>query len=89
MQKTSLHFEKGNTASPTTYNNLPAEYTSKLVKAIVAFEIEVESIDNVFKLSQNRDKESYQHIIEHLHKQDADAKVIAEEMKKREKKIFK
>ena len=89
LQNTSLHFEKGNTASPTTYDNLPAEYTSKLIKAIVAFEIEVESIDNVFKLSQNRDKESYQHIIEHLHKQDADSKVIAEEMKKREKKIFK
>ena len=88
LKKTSLHFENGNTESTTTYDNLPEEYTSKLIKAIVAFEVEVESIDNVFKLSQNRDKESYGHIIEKLKGQDEDGKVIAEEMKKRTQDLF-
>jgi len=89
LQKTSLHFENGNTASPTSYDNLPAEYTAKLVKAIVAFEIEVESIDNVFKLSQNRDQQSYQQIVDQLESLDSDGKAVAMEMKKREKDLFK
>jgi transcriptional regulator len=88
LKKTSLHFEGGNKTSTTTYDNLPEEYTSKLMKAIVAFEVEVESIDNVFKLSQNRDKESYGNIIDKLKDQDEDGRVIAEEMKKRENNLF-
>jgi transcriptional regulator len=88
LKKTSLHFENGNTHSATVYDNLPEDYRNRLIKAIVAFEVEVESIDNVFKLSQNRDKESYQHIIEKLKDQDADGKTIAEEMNKRTKQLF-
>lgn len=88
LQKTSLHFENNNAHSSTVYDNLPEDYRNRLLKAIVAFEVEVESIDHVFKLSQNRDKESYQHIIEKLKEQDADGKTIAEEMKKRTQQIF-
>lgn len=88
LKKTSLHFENGNTNSSTVFDNLPEDYRNKLVKAIVAFEVEVEEIDNVFKLSQNRDKESYQHIMEKLKDESEDGKVIAEEMKKREVKLF-
>lgn len=88
LQKTSLHFEGNNTASPTSFDNLPEEYTSRLMKAIVAFEVEVQSLDHVFKLSQNRDKKSYQNIIEKLDNQDADGKKVAEEMKKREGRLF-
>ena len=88
LKKTSLHFENGNTASPTNFDNLSQEYTSRLIKAIVAFEVEVESIENVFKLSQNRDKESYGNIIDKLEAQDADGKTIAEEMKKRKEQLF-
>ncbi|HWI94391.1 MAG TPA: FMN-binding negative transcriptional regulator [Flavisolibacter sp.] len=88
LKKTSLHFENGNTHSSTVYDNLPDDYRNKLIKAIVAFEVEVESIDNVFKLSQNRDKESYQHIIEKLSQEDADGKTIAEEMGKRINQVF-
>lgn len=88
LRKTSLHFESGNTSSSTVYDNLPEEYTGRLMKAIVAFEVEVESINHVFKLSQDRDKESYQHIIEKLKNQDEDGRVIADEMKKRESRLF-
>jgi transcriptional regulator len=88
LKKTTLHFENGNTNSPTVFHNLGEEYTSRLMKAIVAFEIEVEEIENVFKLSQNHDKETYNNIIEKLEIQDADGKSIAEEMKKRENQLF-
>lgn len=88
LKKTSLHFENGNHDSSTVYDNLPDDYRNKLIKAIVAFEVEVESIDNVFKLSQNRDKESYQHIIDKLNTQDADGKTIADEMSKRTNQVF-
>ena len=88
LRKTSLHFEKGDNNSSTVYDNLPEDYRSRLIKAIVAFEVEVEAMENVFKLSQNRDKESYQHIIENLEQQDADGKSIATEMAKRIDQVF-
>ena len=88
LKKTTLHFENGNTNSSTVFNNLSEDYRNRLMKAIVAFEVEVESIDNVFKLSQNRDKESYQHIIKKLNEQDENGKIIAEEMKKRQEQLF-
>lgn len=88
LKKTSLHFENGNANSSTVYENLPGDYRSRLMKAIIAFEVEVTSIENVFKLSQNRDKESFQHIIEKLNEQDADGKAIAEEMLKRKEDLF-
>ena len=88
LRKTSLHFEKGDVHSTTAFDNLPPEYVEKLMKAIVAFEVEVHSIENVFKLSQNRDEESYGSIINHLRDADADGKTIASEMEKRKEELF-
>ena len=69
---------------PANFDDLPAEYIARLSKAIVAFEIEVETFDNVFKLSQNRNEKSYHNIIEALDKRnDPDSTKVAEEMKKR------
>jgi len=83
-----LHFENGDKNSSTVFDNLPEDYCNRLMKAIVAFEVEVEKIDNVFKLSQNRDEESYQHIINKLKDLDEDGKVIAQEMQKRSGELF-
>ncbi|MGC4038834.1 MAG: FMN-binding negative transcriptional regulator [Chitinophagaceae bacterium] len=88
LKKLSLHYENNNTSSSTTYENLPADYTAKLIKSIIAFEVEVDSIENVFKLSQNRDEESYHHIMDKLSAQDEDGKLIAEEMKKRKDQVY-
>jgi len=88
LQKTSLYFEGGQTASSTVYENLPPAYTERLIKAIVAFEIEVSSIAHVFKLSQNRDAESYRSIIEKLEGGDANAQSVAAEMKLRAEDLF-
>lgn len=88
LRKTTLHFEDYDQQSPTIFDNLPSEFKQKVIKAIVAFEIEVTEMDNVFKLSQDRDAESYRNIIEELKKQDQDARVIAAEMEKRTKEVF-
>lgn len=88
MKKLTLHFENNNPQSATIYDNLPDEYTSKLVKAIIGFEIEVQQIDNVFKLSQNRDEKSFHTIVEKLEQQGHDGIYIANEMKQRAAKLF-
>ena len=49
LRMTSLHFENNNPQSTTIYDNLPSDYTKKLMKAIVAFEIEIIELDTVFK----------------------------------------
>lgn len=88
LVKTSLHFEGNDERSPTAFHNLPRELTKRLTGAIVAFEIEVESMDTVFKLSQDRDASSYQNIIEQLQKQGEDGRTIAAEMQKRMSQLF-
>ena len=88
LRKLSLHFEKGDTSSSTIYDNLPPEYKDKLVKAIIGFELEVTELENVFKLSQNRDEKSYDSIINKLKQQGGDAKDIGDIMEKNKSKIF-
>jgi transcriptional regulator len=83
MRKLTLKFEKGNTASQTFYDNLPDSFLDKMMPAIVGFEIKAEKFDNVFKLSQNRDEQSYLNIITQLQKQGGYSAMIAEEMEKR------
>src|SRR5688572_27041977 len=45
LRMTTLHFENYNHEATTIFDNLPAEYTRRLMKAIVAFEIEVKEMD--------------------------------------------
>jgi transcriptional regulator len=83
LKRTTDHFE-GSTDTPSAFDRLPAEYVQRLSKAIIAFEIEVEDIQNVFKLRQNRDEKSYLNIIGKLEcRPDEDSRTIAAEMKKR------
>jgi len=58
------------------------------MKAIVAFQIEVTSLEHVFKLSQDRDAESYKNIKEKLTQQGGDGQLIANEMEKRTEELF-
>jgi transcriptional regulator len=88
LKRTTNHFEN-NPYSGANFEDLPKKYIEHMVKAIVAFEVEVLQLDNVFKLSQNRDEKSYHTIMEKLEAQDADGKYIAEEMKKRTSQLFK
>lgn len=88
LRRMSLLFEGNNISSPTVYDNLPVEYIRKMLPAIVAFEMKVESLENVFKLSQNRDEISYRNIISSLEKIEAFQTSISGEMKKRLNQLF-
>ncbi len=88
LKRLTLHYENNNTASTTVFDNLPSEYTARLMKAIIAFEVEVTSIENVFKLSQNRDEKSFDNIMAKLQEQGSDGQFIAAEMKKRQQQLF-
>lgn len=72
------------TAGAAAFDNLSKEYIDQMMKAIVGFTIEVESMQNTFKLSQNRDIASQQNIIAQLKlKGDHQSLMIAEEMELR------
>ncbi len=88
MKKLTLKFEKGNKESQTIYDNLPEHFLNKMMPAIVGFEIKADEIDNVFKLSQNRDEESYLNIIAKLEEQGGSCALVAAEMKKRHSELF-
>jgi transcriptional regulator len=88
MQELTLRFENNNRQSPTIYDNLPNDYLNKMLPAIIAFEIKIEEMANVFKLSQNRDEKSYRNIIARLEEQGGSSALVANEMKNRIGKLF-
>ena len=88
MRKFTLKFENGNTKSPTIYDNLSDSYLSKMLQGITGFEIKADKIENVFKLSQNRDEKSYMNIISKLDEKGGNSALIASEMKKRKTELF-
>ncbi len=73
------------TETIAAFNNMPKEYTMQHIKAIVGFTIEVESIENVFKLSQNKTEEEKINIISKLRERNSsdDDIQIAKEIEKR------
>ena len=77
---TNKYVGTGNAAS---FDKLSDDYISKMVKAIVGFEIEVISFDNVFKLSQNHDEAGRKKIIAQLKERgDGQSLAVATEMEK-------
>ncbi len=65
------------------FNKMPKEYIMQMLKAIIGFTIEIESLDNVFKLSQNKTQQEQIHIIEQLKKRgDENSVKIADQMEK-------
>lgn len=88
MQKLSLRFEDQNLESAVIYDNLPEAFLQKMMPAITGFILKAESVDNVFKLSQNRDLQSYENIIRELNERDENSKHIAAEMELRKSELF-
>lgn len=62
------------------------EYVQSNMKAIVAFEIEVSSLDHVFKWSQNKPLETQEAILQSLQQGNLQEQLAAEEMRMRLKK---
>ena len=87
LKRTTALYEN-DARSPSLVENMPEEYVSKLMKAIVAFEMEVTHLDNVFKLSQNRDKETYNNIVEKLSGHGGQSADVAAAMTDRKDQLF-
>ena len=73
------------TATKAAFNNIPKEYVLPLIKAIVGFSIEIEKLENVFKLSQNKKYDEQLNIITQLRARNSnyDDLQIAGEIEKR------
>ncbi len=74
-------YEK-NVANPVSVEKLSAEYIKKAMVGIVGFEITISKIEASYKLSQNRDQESFKNIIQELEKRNDDSSLqVAAAMK--------
>ncbi len=81
LEQLTLHFEK-EVNSPTQVKNLSPEYMEQNMKAIVSFDIIVNDLQHVFKLSQNRDEASHENIKKELSNGNAACKHMAAAMKR-------
>jgi len=79
LTELTLHFEKDPDA-PTQVKNLSNEYMEQNMKAIYSFDIVVQDLQHVFKLSQNRDEASQANIQAELNNGDAACKYMAAAM---------
>jgi transcriptional regulator len=65
---------------------LPPDFVEKEIKGIMAFQIAVTQVEANYKLSQNRDNESYWNVVSHLEQRTDDLSLgVAEAMKKSRK----
>ena len=88
LQDLTRRFEK-HQRYPELVENMPPEYVNTLVKAIAGFEITVQSVEPIFKLSQNKDDDTYEKIVNELNSlNDYSANEIADEMVKRRPHLF-
>lgn len=87
LKRTTLHFEN-NINSPSLVEHIPEEYVARMMKAIIAFEVEVMEINHVFKLSQNQKEKDYNSIVLELKKQGGEAEAVGELMEERKHKVF-
>ncbi|MBX9733992.1 MAG: FMN-binding negative transcriptional regulator [Chitinophagaceae bacterium] len=76
----TTHFENDHD-SPASMKYLSSDYVTSMMKAIVAFEIEIIDIQHVFKMSQNKNEETQKSIIDSLEKGNEEDKAVAAEMK--------
>ncbi|HEU0295788.1 MAG TPA: FMN-binding negative transcriptional regulator [Anaerolineales bacterium] len=74
---------KNENGSSYRLESLPPDFVVDHMKGIVGFQIEVTQIEANYKLSQNRDNEDYQNIIQRLHeRRDEMSHQVAEAMER-------
>jgi transcriptional regulator len=82
IKKLTDQYENPET-SPAAFNKMDEAYIQKHLKAITGFEVSVQQIEHVFKMSQNHSIKNQESIIANLEKsEDMVAKEMAKEMKK-------
>lgn len=78
-----MHTYEQHMPRPVTIGEIPEKTVSDDMRGIVGFEISMDDVQAAYKLSQNRDEQSYHQVIEELDKGDETARAVAEEMKER------
>ncbi len=68
---------------PVTIEEIPEKSVSDDLRGIVGFEISIDEVQAAYKLSQNRDEQSYHQVIGQLEQGDETAKAVAAEMRGR------
>ncbi len=80
------NFYESNVVNPTKVENLGDKFLASHLNGIVAFKIEVETIQASSKLSQNRDQKNFNNIVHELeNSEDLIEKELAKSMKKSRK----
>lgn len=73
---------------PLKIEDIPEKSFNDDFRGIVGFKIFIDEMQAAYKLSQNRDEESYHNVIDHLQQGDEASKGVAEEMKERCPALF-
>jgi len=73
---------------PVKVEEIPEKTFNDDFRGIVGFSILIDDIQAAYKLSQNRDEQSYHSVIDHLQQGDEAAKAVAEEMRVRKDGLF-
>jgi transcriptional regulator len=74
--------------SPVHIDEIPEKELKDDLRGIVGFQITVTEFQAAWKLSQNRDEQSYHQVIDHLDQGDQTAKAVAAEMQKTAPNLF-
>jgi transcriptional regulator len=69
--------------TPVHIGEIPEKELQADLRGIVGFRITIDEIQAAYKLSQNRDPQSYHQVIDHLSEGDETARAVAAEMQKR------
>ena len=79
-------YEHGS-AKPVELEKMLQDYVKKQMSGIVGFEILIEEIQSAYKLSQNRNEQDHENVIQELEKRgDPHSIAVAEEMRKKRNK---
>ncbi len=68
---------------PVHIDEIPEKELQVDLRGIVGFRISIDEIQAAYKLSQNRDAQSYHQVIDHLEQGDESSRAVAAEMQKR------
>ena len=74
---------------PMKIEHLPEKSFNDDFRGIIGFEIKIEELQAAYKLSQNRDKESYYNVIKNLEQGDGAATQVASIMQENGSRLFK
>ncbi|MBS1664681.1 MAG: FMN-binding negative transcriptional regulator [Bacteroidetes bacterium] len=79
---------EGGMERPVKIGEVPEKELNADLRGIVGFEIKMEEVQAAYKLSQNRDEESYHRVMGELEKGGEVERKVAEEMERREEGLF-